>query len=261
MPIRYGSLGKEKVEIGQYVKSYCQTHGISCDIEWDESSRIYGDDWYKFIGSSKAMLGSESGSNVFDWNGDLQSSIDRYSRDMPNVKEEDIYQNIIKDREIDGLMNQVSPRIFEMAAAKTIMVLFEGSYSDVLKPGIHFLPLKKDFSNLDQIMSELKDSAKIDAMAERVYQDIILSEKYSYRTFVGVVDGEIQKMLKAKIQSRSAMGLAPSDQVTPFPIRSKPPLPALRSPFAKALGRLAIAIWQQIPISTRPYIKKILGRS
>jgi hypothetical protein len=260
LPIRYGRLGIEKVVIGDYVKNYCQTRDISCDIEWDESSRIYGDDWYKFIGSSKAMLGSESGSNVFDWNGDLQSSIDRYSKEMPNAKQEDVYQDIIKEREIDGLMNQVSPRVFEMAAAKTIMVLFEGSYSGVLEPGIHFLPLKKDFSNLDQIMVELKDGVKMDAMAERVYKDIILSEKYSYRTFVGMVDVEIQKMLEPKIQSRSALGIVPLGQATPFPIRSKPPLPVLRSPLAKALGRLAIAIWQQIPLVLRPYIKKLLGR-
>ncbi len=260
LPVRYGRLGKEKVAIGQYVKNYCQTHGISCDIDWDESSRIYGDDWYKFIGSSKAMLGTESGSNVFDWNGDLQSSIDRYSKEMPNAQEEDIYQDIIREREIDGLMNQVSPRVFEMAAAKTIMVLFEGSYSGVLEPGIHFLPLKKDFSNLDRIMAELKDGVKMDAMAERVYKDIILSEKYSYQIFIEMVDGEIQKMLNAKMQSRSALGLIPSDKVTSFPIRSKPPLPVLRSPFAKALGRLAITIWQQIPLSLRPYIKKLMGR-
>ncbi len=260
LPTRYGRLGKEKVVIGQYVKNYCQAHGISCDIEWEESSRIYGEDWYRFIGSSRAMLGSESGSNVFDWDGDLQSKIDRYSKESPNAKEEDIYNDVIKEREIDGLMNQISPRVFEMAAAKTIMVLLEGAYSGVLKPGIHYLSLKKDFSNLDQIMVELKDGAKMDAMAERVYQDIILSERYSYRSFVGMVDSEILKVFASQIQSRSNLGENPLSQATSFPIRSKPPLPVLRSPFAKALGRLAIAIWQHIPIGLRPYIKKMLGR-
>lgn len=264
LPVRYGRLGQEKVAIGHHVKDYCRKHGIPCDIEWDESSRIYGENWYKFIGSAKAMLGSESGSNVFDWDGSLQQAIDRYRKEWPNATDQDVYRNVIEEREVDGLMNQVSPRIFEMAAAKTVMVLLEGEYSGVLEPNTHFLPLKKDFSNLDQIFSGLADDIKVDDMAERAYQDIILSERYSYRQFVGMVDSEIEVMfeaLKLPLTDAVVTPLAPLSKVTPFPIKSKPPLPALTSPLEKALGRLVIALWQRIPVGIRPYIKRLLGRA
>ena len=261
LPIRYGRLGQEKIAIGQHVKAYCRKHRVPCDIEWDECSRIYGEDWYKFISSAKAMLGSESGSNVFDWKGDIQQTIDHYRKEWPNATEQDVYRNVIEELEVDGLMNQVSPRIFEMAAAKTVMVLFEGAYSGVLEPGTHFLPLKKDFSNVDQILSELSDDVKVDAMAERTYQDIILSERYSYRQFVAMVDREIGVMFEAQRRSITDSVLTPLRKATPFPIRSKPPLPALTSPLAKVFGRLAIALWQRIPKCVRPYIKRLLGRA
>lgn len=261
LPIRYGRLGQEKVAIGQHVKTYCHKHGISCDIEWDESSRIYGKDWYAFISSAKAMLGSESGSNVFDWDGDLQQLIDHFRKKSPNVTENDVYQKIIKEREVDGLMNQISPRVFEMAAAKTVMVLFEGSYSGVLEPGTHFFPLKKDFSNLDQILAELRDDTKVDAMADRAYQDIILSGKYSYRQFVGMVDSEIETLFGMLMRPRTGVVMPSLSKATEYPVRAKPPLPVLTSPLEKALGRLLIALWQQIPIGVRPYLKRLLGRA
>ena len=261
LPIRYGHLGQEKIAIGKHVKNYCRKHGVVCDIEWDESSRIYGDDWYKFIGSSKAMLGTESGSNVFDWGGDLQQVIENYCKVWPNAKEEDIYRDVIEKHEIQGLMNQVSPRVFEMAAAKTVMILFEGGYSGVLESGIHYLPLKKDFSNLDLVIAELKDEAKMDAMVERAYQDIIISERYSYRNFVGMVDGEIEVTREALKRPMLREGGGKLSKATRFPVRYKPPLPVLRSPLTKALGRLALKIWQYIPIVIRPYIKRMLGRS
>ena len=261
LPIRYGRLGQEKIAIGQHVRNYCRKHGVVCDIEWDEGSRIYGDNWYKFIGSSKAMLGSESGSNVFDWNGDLQQIIELYSKAWPNATEEDIYRGVIEKCDIDGLMNQVSPRVFEMAAAKTAMILFEGGYSGVLEAGIHYLPLKKDFSNLDHVIAELKDDAKMNAMVERAYQDIIISERYSYRNFVAMVDAEIETTQEAMKRPLLSEGGSKLSKATRFPVRSKPPLPVLRSPLTKALGRLALKIWQYIPIEIRPYIKRMVRRS
>jgi hypothetical protein len=261
LPVRYGQLGQEKIKIGQRVKDYCQKHGVRCDIEWDEISRIYGTDWYKFIASTKSMLGSESGSNVFDWNGNLQQVIDKYIKKWPNANTEEVYQNVIEPLEVDGLMNQVSPRIFEMAAAKTIMVLFEGAYSGVLEPGAHFLPLKKDFSNLKQVLNDLKDDARVDEMAERAYQDIILSGRYSYQNFVAMVDAEIQQMLLSTKRHPSDLSMPTLSRTTSCPVRSKPPLPVFTSPYAKAVGRLAIALWQHLPMGIRPYIKRMLGRT
>lgn len=272
LPVRYGQLGQEKVAIGHYVKNYCRKHQISCDIEWDEGSRIYGEAWYKFISSAKAMLGSESGSNIFDWNGDLQQVIDQYKKERPNATEQDVYRNIIKDLEVDGLMNQISPRIFEMAAARTVMILFEGAYSGVLVPYIHYLPLKKDFSNISMVFAKLADGQAVDALVTRAYQDIIESNKYGYPQFVNMVDEKLLGLLKPCQNPRKDVNLA-VDSVslrltTSAPIRSKPPLPSaltrnstpLLMPLQRLLIRGMVTVWQRIPVGLRPYIKRLLGR-
>ena len=66
LPFRFGHLGQEKIKIGRQMRKLCDERGIRCDIEWTEETRIYGAAWYDFIGRCRAMLGSESGSNIFD---------------------------------------------------------------------------------------------------------------------------------------------------------------------------------------------------
>ena len=74
---RYGDLGRQKAEVGLRVREACLRRGIPCDIEVDEGSRIYGFAWSNFIGSCRVMLGSESGSNVFDFDGSI---LERWQR-------------------------------------------------------------------------------------------------------------------------------------------------------------------------------------
>ena len=39
----------------------------------------------------------------------------------------------------------MSPRVFEAAAVRSCQILFEGRYSGILEPMVHYIPLKKDF--------------------------------------------------------------------------------------------------------------------
>jgi len=278
LPIRYGKLGVEKVAIGEIVKNYCIEHQIEHDIAWTEESRIYGPEWYEFMTSCRSMLGSESGSNVFDWDGTLDCRIQEYRENHPGVTDLQIYEVMVRPREIDGIMNQVSPRIFEAIAARTVLVLFEGNYSGVVKPDEHFIALKKDGSNLAQVMSLLQDDQYIDDMVERVYQDVIASGKYSYQTFVKCVDEEISiSAISMKIHPFNTIEPklvnTTGSFLTTDPIRALPPQPPTNT-FSNTLfgahgvkdffSRLLIYFWGRLPESTRdsirPTIKQILGR-
>lgn len=198
LPIRYGALGRDKVEIGRMVKAYCEAAGIAHDIAWEESERLYGDAWYDFIASCRAVLGTESGSNVFDWDGTLPSRIADYKRGHQGVSDDEIYTALIAPLEHPGLMNQVSARVFEAIACRTPLVLFEGRYSGVVIPDRHFIPLRKDGSNLPEIMERLQDGRELDAMTERAYDEVLRTGRYSHETFVSLVDDEIVNEIKRR---------------------------------------------------------------
>ena len=72
-----------------------------------------------------------------------QISVEKFVRQYPDATFEEIkvkflapYENLIK-------LNQISPRCFEAAALRTVMVLYVGDYSGILKPWRHFVPLEK----------------------------------------------------------------------------------------------------------------------
>lgn len=67
---------------------------------------------------------------------------------------------------------------------KTALVLFEGSYSGVIVPEKHYIPLKKDYSNVSAVFEALRDVDRLTALTERAYRDIIEGQQHSYGTFV-----------------------------------------------------------------------------
>ena len=93
-------------------------------------------------------------------------------------------------------MNQISPKFFEAIRLRTALVLFEGKYSDLVAPDTHYIPLKKDYSNIDDVFAKLEDFDLLESLTSRAYRDIVESGRYSYRSFVGEVDQLIKDMVR-----------------------------------------------------------------
>ncbi|MGB7078272.1 MAG: glycosyltransferase [Xanthobacteraceae bacterium] len=187
LPPLYGALGREKYLIGVDVRRLAEERGIPVDIDVTNNARIYGADWYKFIGSARATLGTESGSNIFDFSGELAE----LSRKLADRPYDEVYEKYFASHEGPVKMNQVSPKIFEAIRMRTALVLFEGEYSGVVKPGLHFILLKKDYSNIDDVFEKLEDVEYLKRLTTRAYDDVIEPGRYSYRQFIAEFDAYI----------------------------------------------------------------------
>jgi len=179
LPYNYGDLAQEKHRIGIETRKRAIKLGLAVDIEVDDSCRIYGKDWYRFLGSCRATLGTESGSNVFDDDGELK----RLAEQHRSMSYENFREMYLKGREGRVRMNQISPKIFEAIRLRTALVLFEGDYSGIVEPDLHYIPLKKDFSNFDDVVKKIQSLDYIEALTERAYRDIIDSGRWSYKVF------------------------------------------------------------------------------
>lgn len=187
----YGDLGQEKIVIGQKMKQICEMRNIPVDIEWTDEKRIYGDAWYQFLSSCKATLASESGSNVFDDFGIIKDNIQNALKNNPSLTYQEIHEKFLQEHEGKVIMNQISPKVFEAIQLKTALVMFEGTYSNILLPHVHYIPLKKDFSNVDEVLEKLHDDVYLQNMVETVYNEIVLSGKFSYERFIKEFDDVI----------------------------------------------------------------------
>lgn len=188
MPFWLGRLGHEKWFVAEEFKRRGKETGLKLDLSTREGERLYGDAWTNFVASCRAVIGVESGASIIDFDGKLEHRVEAYTAKNPEATFEEVSEKLLGPYEGSLNLHQISPRCFEAAALRTPMVLFEGKYSDVLMPERHFIVLKKDFSNFDEVVAKLRDHPSLQAMAERTYKEIALDPRWSYRTFIGKVD-------------------------------------------------------------------------
>lgn len=189
-----GRLGYDKYEIGQRMCEICRERGIRHDIETSDEKRIYGEAWYDFLGQCRSTLGTESGSNVFDFDGALEARYQAMTTDKGGPISYEEFQGYTDPHENEVPMGQISPRIFEAAATGTPLILFSGRYSGIINPGEHYIELKKDFSNIDNVLDQIEDISALEALADRSYRHLVQSGNYDYSRFVETVDELIERM-------------------------------------------------------------------
>lgn len=196
VPYWLGRLGQDKVLIGREFLTRGASTGLRFDVSWTEADRIYGDDWYRFLGSSRTTLGTESGASIVDFDGSLQVQTESYLRANPAATFDDVEREVLAPFEGNAVIQAVSPRVFEAAALGTAMVNFPGRYSGVIEPWTHYIPLEKDFSNFEEVVEAIRDDALLAGLTSRAHSDLVASGRYSLQTFVQGFDREIEQRVR-----------------------------------------------------------------
>ena len=192
LPAWLGSHGQEKWRIGERFLADAPGYGLRCDIAWREADRIYGDAWPRFVMSCKAMLGTESGAGVCDFTGEIQHAVERHELAAPDTPFETLRELYFKDDDGKVPTKVISPRCFEAAALRTLMILYEGRYSGILEPWRHYVPLRRDHSNMAEVVAVLRDPGRAGEIIERAYREIALNPAYSFRAMVAAMDRALE---------------------------------------------------------------------
>jgi hypothetical protein len=138
-------------------------------------------------------LGVEAGVSVFDVDGEARAATEDLLTREPDLSFEEVSELILHRWEDNVFYRTVSPRHFEAATFDTCQILFEGSYSGVLEAGTHFIPLRKDFANFDEVIRSFRDAKLRSRIVANARRDLIESGRYSYATFVREFDDELER--------------------------------------------------------------------
>ena len=259
VPYWLGRLGREKTEIGPGFLSHAVESGLRCDISSSEQDRIYGERWNRFLQSCRATLGTESGASVVDFDGSIQQRVDAYLVRHPDAAFEEVEREILCPYEGVLTIHVASPRLFEAAALRTAMVLFRGEYSGVVEPWTHYLPLEKDFSNVDEVIEALRDIPRLEKMTDQASADLVESGRYSLRAFVSEFDDLIDdrsraaapaskpSYRRASMRRRLASWTGPSRPRAAIGTLAKPLAAAALIARDPAVRRLALAAGLAVP--------------
>ncbi|HBN21779.1 MAG TPA: hypothetical protein DD412_00885 [Holosporales bacterium] len=194
VPTWLGRLGQEKWEVADKFSNDAKKDDLKTDISYHEKDRIYGDDWITFLQNSKATLGCESGASIFDFSGEIQQNVESYEAQHPDAPFSKVQELFFADLENKIKLNQISPRCFEAASLKTLMILYEGDYSGILIPWRHYIPLKKDHSNMEEIVETLSCKKSWQKVVGFAYEEVALNPVYSFEHFISTFDQEVKEI-------------------------------------------------------------------
>ena len=193
------------------MKKICEKYKLISNISCDGKKCIYGSDWFKVLGNSKVTLATESGSTVFDINNNILFEINSLLGETPYRKCPYSKPPIYSFEQISNMVNlkrnevpnmgQISPKMFEAISLGTVLVMYEGEYyPGILKANIHYISLKKDYSNIEEVVSKIQDDVFLQNMADIAYKDIVDSGKYSYKSFIEMFNTEINNYDNIKFE-------------------------------------------------------------
>ena len=197
-PAWHGSLGRERVAIASRFAADAQRLGLKVDISVREEDRLYGPAWDAFLAASKATLGTESGCSIVDFTGEIEAQVEAHVRRAPDTDYETLRLTYFADVEDQIDLRQISPRCFEAIAARSMLILYEGEYSGVLRPWRHFVPLAKDHGNMTEVVAVLTDFERAETIIDQAHCEVLLNPSYSERAAVARFDREIADMVMAR---------------------------------------------------------------
>jgi hypothetical protein len=217
VPYWFGSHGQLKHRIGEVVRRRAGELGLRTDISTRPEDTILGAGWLDFVMSGRAVIGCESGSSVLDERGEIQQRVSQLLAAQPDLTFEQVDAQMPSGWDSYAFF-AISPRHLEAVITKTAQVLVEGRYSGVLEPERHYIPVRRDFSDLDEALERLRDTEAVEEMTERAYREVYLS---------GLNNQEVlARQLTAEAAPHKTTGVA-----VPFALAKRRSLP-VRSPLA-----------------------------
>jgi hypothetical protein len=190
-PPHYGRAGILKGRAAENLRDLAREAGVVTDISTRPEDAFIGDDWFRFLGSCRFTLVARGGASVCDPRGEIKRKVEEFLKSQPDAAFEAVEAACFAGQDRYDF-TAVTPRLFEAAALRTGLVLLEDDYVAGLEPYRHYIPLKADFSNLDEVFGLLRDDTRAEAMIEAAFQHLVASGVFSYSTFVDDVFSEIE---------------------------------------------------------------------
>lgn len=168
--------------LGEVFIDKVKNKNLNLDISTRPEDTIHGDAWLDFVENSKFVLGSNSGSSLLDPEGKIRAKVKRYMDMNPGADFKKVKKACFPKEDGRWYFTAISPRNIEAALLKTVQIITPGSYNGLMLPREHYIPLEPDGSNINEVLSLMKDfdkTSKISASCKDVFLSI-KELRYSY---------------------------------------------------------------------------------
>lgn len=182
-----GKHGYLKIQIAEEFQKRGTQSGLMMDISTRLEDTFLGDEWYKFLLRCKYTISVEGGASIQDRDGSIRETTEAYLQQHPQASFEEVEKNCFPGKDGHFHYMAISPKHLEACATRTCQVLIEGDYNGILTRGVHYIELKRDFSNIDRVLEDIKNDHLRAQITDRAHRDIVESGLYTYRNYVRLI--------------------------------------------------------------------------
>ncbi len=165
----------------KFIQILKDRYSFNLDVSSDINKRLTREEWAAFLNNAKCTIATEAGTSFLEKDDHSRDLVLAFLKENPNADFETVYNRFFKEYKNPLSGKCISPRDFDAIGTKTCQILLEGRYNDILQPGKHYVELKKDFSNLDEVVEIIQDDAKRKLIVDTAYDFVMENHTHDHR--------------------------------------------------------------------------------
>jgi len=178
-PWYLGDLDRNKtVEFIHFLKSEKR---FNVDVSSAEERRFTRIEWADFLNNARCTIATEAGAAFVEVDDHTRLAVNAYLEKNVNATFADVYDQFFANYKNPISGKCISSRHFDAIGTKTCQILLEGDYNGVLVPGKHYVELKKDFLNIEEVVQVINDDEKIQNIADCAYNYVLENHTHDHR--------------------------------------------------------------------------------
>lgn len=186
-----GEHGQRKVRVADVIGEAARRRGLNVDVSLHAEDTLLGDDWLRFLLDCRATIGVEGGASVLDRDGSIKKAVEAYVKDHPAASFQETREACFPNRDGEFGLACLSPRHLEACLTETCQILIEGTYNGILRPWEHYIPVRRDYADVEKALDALADPELVSRLVRNAYADVVESGQWTYRALVRECETDI----------------------------------------------------------------------
>jgi hypothetical protein len=168
----------ERRNIADYFIAAALRYGLEVDISLDPARRLDEAGWAAFLNRCRGQIGTEAGGDFFELTDATRTQVNAFMAGHPAASFGEVWARFFQDYPNPVPLRILSGRNVEAAGTRSVQLLFDGDYDGYFQPNVHYIPLHKDFSNVDEAICKFRDDAFCRTIVSNAHR--LVSTEFTY---------------------------------------------------------------------------------
>ena len=164
------------------ILEFFRTRGAAYDLAIDMAyRRETGARWHQFLSRCHGIVGAESGTRYLERDDHTERAVVGYLASHPAATFDEIHALFFAAYANPVCGKAISSRHFEAIGTQTCQILLAGQYNGILEAGRHYLSVRADLTNVDEVVARFKDPAERSRIALEAHAFALAHHTYPHR--------------------------------------------------------------------------------